>query len=104
MAVHITDFKTLGKIIVHDDNEEYPRTVLAMARKTAIGPWILRLYGASWADTMVNPDKLSQQRRMRIKPGTHAYLKTVNTKPEALEHMQAVAKLVAGTMPAVTKR
>ena len=106
MTITLTDFRSLKKIIVHDSESTSMNGMLAMARHVPAGggSWILRIYGASWIDTMTNPQKLSQQKRMRIKPGTHAYLKAVKSKPEAMEHMKALAKLAAGTLPAVTKR
>ena len=97
--MEITDYRSLEKIIVSDGNE-----IIALAKRTGMGPWILRLYRASWADTATNTAKHDNAKRMRFDPFAFPYLKTVDTKSDAMSEMKALAKSILGEIPEITKR
>lgn len=59
------------------------KRAIAVARKTGRGPWILRVYNASWTDP--------RARTQGLFPGKYPYLMHVRTYKEALHHMTALA-------------
>jgi len=61
------------------------RRCVAVARKTVRGPWILRVHNACWTDP--------RARTQGLMPGKFPYLMHVRTRPEALKHMTALARV-----------
>jgi hypothetical protein len=54
--------------------------------------WSLRIYDASWADTMQNEAQKAHYARLGFKPDIWPFLKSVKTRRETLRIMTDLAK------------
>lgn len=64
---------------------------VAKARKTGIGPWLLSLNAASWADTMRNEPQQAWLRKIGLRANVSPWLKVVETKRAARAELQALS-------------
>lgn len=64
---------------------------VAVARKKAIGIWLLRLYGGCWVDARTDQVKLSSLVRLRLLPSASTdNLKVARTRAEARALMEGL--------------
>lgn len=65
--------------VVVDPNDR----VVAKARQTGTGIWIVRLYGASWLDTMTDETQRQWYKKLGLRPNCSPDLKVAKTKTQA---------------------
>lgn len=85
MMAELHDFGVKGMVVMDG------RRCVAHAKKVH-GGWMLRLHGASWIDTMTNEKQRAWLKKLGLRPNASPFLKLVEKKQSAREHLQAIAK------------
>lgn len=87
MCATLHDFGKRG-ITVTDGK----RIVAVAKHYQARGLWLLRIYDASWADTMRNHVQAAHYAKFGLPPDIAPHLKTVKTRREALRIMTDISR------------
>ena len=87
MCATLHDFGMRG-IVVTDGKRTVAKAKYYQARRV----WLLRIYDASWADTLRNEEQAARYAKLGLRRDIAPHLKTVKTRREALRILTDISR------------